>query len=118
MYPLSFEDSSATDRTATLEEFVSDVESVRRYTGAVTATIVGHSMGAAVALQYAVSRLVGANYRMVMPAVSSSPASAKQVSFQNVPQRQCRAQAILTEWSAFASQRLPLALAQLPMKTG
>lgn len=55
MYPLSFEDSDATDRTATMEEFVSDVEQVRLYAGASKATIVGHSMGAAIALQYAIS---------------------------------------------------------------
>eukprot|EP00439_Symbiodinium_sp_Y106_P067789 s4891_g11.t1 len=55
MYPLSFEDSDATDRTATMEDFVSDVEQVRLYAGASKATIVGHSMGAAIALQYAIS---------------------------------------------------------------
>ncbi|CAE7630344.1 unnamed protein product [Symbiodinium pilosum] len=54
MYPLSYEDADATDRTATIDDFVSDVEQVRLYTGAPTATIVGHSMGAAVALQYAI----------------------------------------------------------------
>ena len=58
MYPLSYEDADATDRTATIDDFVSDVEQVRLYTGAPTATIVGHSMGAAVALQYAIRALV------------------------------------------------------------
>ena len=38
-----------------MEEFVSDVEQVRLYAGASKATIVGHSMGAAIALQYAIS---------------------------------------------------------------
>ena len=58
MYPLSFEDPDVTDRTATMEEFVSDLEQVRLYTGAAAATIVGHSMGAAVALSYAVRDLM------------------------------------------------------------
>lgn len=54
LFPLSFEHSQATEASATMEDFVEDVESVLRYMGVPRATIVGHSMGAAVALMHAV----------------------------------------------------------------
>lgn len=54
IFPLSFEDSKTTDRSASIEDFVADVEQIRRYCQVDKATICGHSMGAAIALEYAV----------------------------------------------------------------
>eukprot|EP00435_Cladocopium_sp_Y103_P024309 s430_g5.t5 len=54
IFPLSFEDSKTTDRSASIQDFVADVEQIRRYCQVDKATICGHSMGAAIALEYAV----------------------------------------------------------------
>jgi len=54
IFPLSFELAHATMATATVDDFTQDIESILRYIGTPSATIVGHSMGAAVALQHAV----------------------------------------------------------------
>ncbi|CAK9012991.1 Putative aminoacrylate hydrolase RutD (Aminohydrolase) [Durusdinium trenchii] len=54
IFPLSFEDSKTTDRKGTMEDFVADVEEIRKYCRVEQAMIVGHSMGSAIALQYAV----------------------------------------------------------------
>ncbi|CAE8619745.1 unnamed protein product, partial [Polarella glacialis] len=53
VFPLSFEDTQATEAASKISDFVQDVESFRSYTGASQVSIVGHSMGAAIALQHA-----------------------------------------------------------------
>jgi len=55
VFPLSFEDWNTTDRKATMEDFVADVDEIRKYCQVDQAMILGHSMGAAIALQYAVT---------------------------------------------------------------
>lgn len=56
VFPLSFDNSNATTASATLDDFSSDVECILQYAGIPRATIVGHSMGAAVALRFAVDK--------------------------------------------------------------
>ncbi|CAJ1387706.1 unnamed protein product [Effrenium voratum] len=55
VFPLSYEDKHTTDRSVNMNDLVSDVEEVRRFfCGTGQVSICGHSMGAAVGLQYAV----------------------------------------------------------------
>eukprot|EP00930_Biecheleria_cincta_P040076 TRINITY_DN27491_c0_g2_i1.p1 TRINITY_DN27491_c0_g2~~TRINITY_DN27491_c0_g2_i1.p1 ORF type:complete len:863 (-),score=154.54 TRINITY_DN27491_c0_g2_i1:326-2914(-) len=54
LFPLSYEDSQGTEARVSLSNFVEDVESVRCYIGAAQVSIIGHSMGSAIGLEYAV----------------------------------------------------------------
>lgn len=54
LFPLSYEDTQGTEARVSLSNFIEDVESVRCYTEAAQVTIIGHSMGSAIGLEYAV----------------------------------------------------------------